>query len=113
MLNRFLLITASVCISASGGCPSTKPVSPQNASDSADASSDAPPDTAVTAAPPSGPCVAAEAQMRKLGCVPRVARDAGTWLEVCTNARSHSIDLHTACRANALSCADVEACDNL
>ncbi len=53
-------------------------------------------------------CQNAYEHMQMLGCSPTV--DGGTWLDVCTNARQHSIDLHTGCRTKATTCEAVKAC---
>jgi len=58
--------------------------------------------------PPATPCDGAWQRMSALGCAP----DSGTWLDACKNAALHSIDMHTACRIKAATCADVQQCEH-
>jgi len=98
-MSRLLVVASTMFVASSGSCPPRPvPTPPQDAGD----------------VPfQGGPCEAAQANMSKLGCVPNAPGDAGTWLDVCKNAREHAIDLHTSCRTKALGCGDVTACDKL
>lgn len=89
---RFVLLAAAALAFAAGCPPEPKP--PDEGQPVGDTNA----------------CQAAYEQARTLGCPPAPPA-RGTWVDACKNAAAHGIDLHTACRREAKSCADEAVCD--
>lgn len=106
-MSRFAPLLALVAFTHIG-CPPTPDV--PTAPDAGPTPPPAPPG-AVDGGTPAGPCEAAFQRGVALGCAPLGPVGGGSWADACNTARMHGIDLHTACRIQAVSCVAMAACD--